>query len=246
VSESGITLGAANDEASRGVDVCLHAAANELFRDDRVDDVVEDGPTQFGVGDLLVVLRGDDDGVHRHGAVVLVHHAHLGLAIGAQPGIGAVLAQHGQLVRERVRQLDGHGHELGRFVGGKAEHHALIPGAAGVHPLRDVGGLAVNGAHDGAGLGIEAEVGVGVADSLDRLSHDIGKMHIRRRGDLAGDDGESRGHQRLAGHTRRRVLPQDGIEHGVGDLVGDLVRVPLGDGFRSEEMTIGHGAQRSR
>jgi len=35
-----------------------------------------------------------------------------------------------------------------------------------------------------------------------------------------------------------RVLSEERVEDGVGDLVGDLVRVPLGDGFGGEEMAL--------
>ena len=40
--------------------------------------------------------------------------------------------------------------------------------------------------------------------------------------------GEAGGHQRLAGHTRGRILLQQRVEDRVGDLVGHLVRVTLG------------------
>lgn len=53
------------------------------------------------VGDILVVLGGDEDGVHAHGdhgaTLLLVLHGHLGLPVGAQPRHAAVLAHLGQL-----------------------------------------------------------------------------------------------------------------------------------------------------
>jgi hypothetical protein len=97
----------------------------------------------------------------------------------------------------------GKRHELGRFVGGVAEHHALIAGAAGVDALRDVRRLTVDRAHHGARLGVEAEFRVVVTDAVDRLPDDLRQVHVGRRRDLTGDDGEPGGDQRLAGHTRR-------------------------------------------
>ena len=42
-------------------------------------------------------------------------------------------------------QRDGRRHQLGSFVGGIAEHHALIAGAAGINALGDVARLLVDG-----------------------------------------------------------------------------------------------------
>ena len=33
-----------------------------------------------------------------------------------------------------------------------------------------------------------------------------------------------------------RVAREDGVQHGVGDLVGDLVRVPFGNGLGGEQV----------
>ena len=53
---------------------------------------------------------------------------------------------------------------------------------------------------------------------------------------LTGNDAEARGHERFAGDARALVLRQDRVEHGIGDLVGDLVRVAFGNGFGGEEI----------
>ena len=62
-----------------------------------------------------------------------------------------LLADRGELPRERVGVVDGRRHELGRLVGGVAEHQALVAGAlllvqavALVHALRDVGALLLD------------------------------------------------------------------------------------------------------
>ena len=57
-----------------------------------------------------------------------------------------------------------------------------------------------------------------------------------RGGDFAGDDRGAGLHHRFAGHAGALVLRQDRVEDGVGDLVGDLVRVAFGDGFGGEEV----------
>jgi hypothetical protein len=63
----------------------------------------------------------------RRGAVVL--DGHLALAVGPEPGDRPVLAQLGEPVDDPVRQGDRQGHQLGRLVGGVAEHQALVAGA---------------------------------------------------------------------------------------------------------------------
>ena len=44
--------------------------------------------------------------------------------------------------------------------------------------------------------------------------------------------------QRLAGDARALVLREHGVEHRVGDLVGDLVRMSFGDGLGGEQVTV--------
>lgn len=54
---------------------------------------------------------------------------HLGLAVGAQPGAGAVLADLRQAVAQLGGQHVGEGHQLGGLVGGVPEHVALVASA---------------------------------------------------------------------------------------------------------------------
>ncbi|KAJ6807154.1 uncharacterized protein M6B38_129025 [Iris pallida] len=68
------------------------------------------------IGDGLVVLGGDDDGVDAyryHGVVVIaVIDVDLGLAVGPEPGAGAVLAGLGEPGIELGREDVGERHEL--------------------------------------------------------------------------------------------------------------------------------------
>ena len=128
------------------------------------------------------MLRGDDDGVHRDRPVVLVLDRDLRLAVGTQPGdVSATSRRSASAAREAVREQDRHRHQLVGLVARVAEHHPLVAGAAGVDAHRDVGRLAVDRADHRAGLRVEAERRVGVADALDRLAHDVGHVHVRGR-----------------------------------------------------------------
>jgi len=91
--------------------------------------------------------------------------------------------------------------------------------------LGDIRGLAVDGDQHGTGIGIEAHLGIGVADLADGLAGDLGIVDDSISGNLTGDDNHTGGHQRLAGHAGLGVLGQDRIKDRVGDLVGNLVRM---------------------
>ncbi len=184
--------------------------------------------------------------------VVLVADRDLGLPVRAQVRQDLGLAHVGEAPGELVRQQDRHGHELRGLGAGVAEHHALVAGAlavehvvvvdVGAHlegggdALADVGRLLVDGHHDAAGLVVVAEVGARVADLLDRLTDDLGDVDVGLGADLAGDEREAGGHERLASDTPVGVVLEDRIEDGVRDLVGELVRVALGDRLRGEEV----------
>ena len=78
----------------------------------------------------LGVLGGDDDGVEPDRAVVaVVLDGDLGLAVGAQVGHVAVLADRGEPLGEPVGERDRQRHQLGGVVAGVAEHQALVAGA---------------------------------------------------------------------------------------------------------------------
>ena len=125
-----------------------------IGRDDVLLDVGLEQRVEVDVGG---VLAGDDDGVEADRLVVDVLDGDLGLAVGAQVGHGAVLADLGEPLGQPVRQRDRQRHQLGGLVAGEAEHQALVAGAlalervldalagarlvGGVDALRDVGRL---------------------------------------------------------------------------------------------------------
>ena len=194
-----------------------------------------------------MVLGGEDDRLHLGGFAVDVAHRHLRLGVGPQPGKPAVLAHFGLALHEAVGVVDGQRHEHRGFRAGVAEHEALVAGAlveriveSLAHALGDVGRLAVDGGEDGAGLVVEADVGIIVADAADDVLRDLAVVGVRLGGDLAGDDHQPGGDEGLAGDAPVGVFAEDDVEHAVGDLVGDLVRVPFRDGFGGEEVFLGH------
>jgi len=138
---------------------------------------------------------------------------YLRFRIRAQPRQAAVLAQFGLALGQAVRQVNRHRHQHGGFVAGVAEHQALVAGALveivvmrAIHALRDVGRLLADGDQHRAGVVVEANLGRVVTDALDGLARDLVVVDHRRGGDLAGDDAQAGGQQRLARHARMFVL----------------------------------------
>ena len=204
---------------------------------------------------VLGVLRGEHDGVDADRAVVgVVLDGDLGLAVRAQVGQRAVLADLGELLGEALGHHDRQRHQHVGVVAGVAEHQPLVAGAllvhrvhragaalvAGVDALGDVAGLAADGDHDAAGGAVEALRGRVVADLEDPLAHDLLDVDVAGGGDLAGHDDEAGGQQGLDRDPAVRVLAQHLVEDRVADLVGDLVGVTLGHRLRGEQ-TSWHG-----
>ena len=129
----------------------------------------------------------------------------------------------------------------GGLIAGVAEHHALIARAlVGVfphHALGDVRGLLVQRGQHRAGQAVEAVLGPVVADLHHLFAHDLLDGHVGRGGDLAHHHHHARGGAAFAGHMGLRVLFQYGVQHRVGDLVADLVRMSLSHRFGSEKVS---------
>ena len=248
--QPGVALRAADDEAAGGVDVDLCLVVQKLGGDDVADDIADHVAADHVRRGLGRVLGREDDRVHAHRAALLVvFDGDLGLAVGAQIVEKTALAHLGEPARHLVRQRDRQRHELLRLAAGIAEHHALVAGAVlqlgvrvllalqrAVHAERDVAGLLVDVGDDAAGVAVKAVLGPVIADGADDFARDLRDVHIAARGDLAHDMDETGGNGRLAGDAAVGVLLQDRVEHGVGDLVADLVGMPLRDGFGSKKM----------
>ena len=92
------------------------------------------------------------DGVYALGnASVTVLYGHLALGVGTQIGHNlSLLSNLGQCTHDEVRQVERHGHQALRLVGGIAEHHTLVAGSLvfvvlAVHTTVDVLALLMDG-----------------------------------------------------------------------------------------------------
>ena len=171
----------------------------------------------------------------------------LALAVGPEERQRAVAAHLGQAARDAVRERDRQRHQLIRLVGREAEHHSLVAGAElvglpslarlerVVDALRDVGRLLLDGRQGPAGLPVEAEPAVGVADVAHRAAHDVLDVDVVGGRHLAEHEDHAGGRRHLDRAARVGIVRQDVVEHGVGDGVAQLVGMTLGHRLRCEE-----------
>ncbi len=240
--QAAVAVRTADHEAAGGVHQVAHVALHQLLGQHRLDDQLDHRLADLLLRHVRVVLGGHHHGVDRHRLAVDVLDGDLALGVRAQPLQAAVLTHFGLALHDAVRVVDRQRHQAGGFVGGVAEHQALVAGAlvervvvGGVDALGDVGRLAVDRRQHRAALVVEADVGVVVADAADDFLRDLAVVGVGGGGDFARDHDQAGGDQRLAGDARPGVFGQHRVEHAVGDLVGDLVGVAFGDRLGGEE-----------
>jgi hypothetical protein len=110
--------------------------AGVLLVEDRDDHVLpEIGLDPLLAVDPVGVLGRDQDPNDLDRDAVAVADRDLGLAVRAQVVERAVLADLGELSRQRVGDLDRHRHQRAGLVGRVAEHHPLVPGPVAVEDV---------------------------------------------------------------------------------------------------------------
>jgi hypothetical protein len=184
-------------------------------------------------------MSREHHGLEAHRYIVFIAQRDLAFGVGPQPRQFAVLAHLRLALHQPVRQRDGCRHEHIGFAGGVAEHQALIPGALlalvlTIDALRDVRRLLADDIEHPAAGTVEAHVRGVVPNIQHGLANQGFHIHPSAGGDLTGDDHHAGFDQGLAGHPAARIRRQDGVQHGVRNLVGDLVGVTLGNRFRRE------------
>src|SRR5208282_5875408 len=99
--QAGIAHGAADHEASCGVDVVLGVLIEQVGGNHSLDDVLQDVGAQLVVADSLGMLSGNDHRIHAlHFTLRVVFDRDLRFSIGPQIGAGTVLANFGKLQAE--------------------------------------------------------------------------------------------------------------------------------------------------
>ena len=238
--QAAIAVGAADDEDAGRIDVEFVVGGHPAFGQDGADDAA-DGLADVGLAGGLVVLGGNDDAGGADGDAVLVGERDLALGVGLEAG-PALAAERAEFFEDAVGVVDRRRHQVGGFVGGVAEHDALVAGtlvlvAGRVDADRDVGGLGVQVALVGGGVApgeavlVVADLADGFADEgLEAVEDGVGAA------DLAGEDDAVGGDHGLAGDAGFGVGGEVGVENGVAQAVGHLVGMPIGDRLRCEQV----------
>ena len=246
--QAGVALRPADDETPGWVDEKLRFLREQPFGQNFFDDVLDAEIFDLGVRDFATVnlvrmLRGNDDVGDGNGFVVAIFHRDLRFGVGSEPcRTFAALSDFRQFTAEAMREHDGRGHQLGRFIAGVAEHEPLVAGTllgsflalgfARVHALGDVGRLLRDDRVHEHFVGMEHVVVVHVPDFADGVAGDFGEIEFRARGDFAADDDDVGFGVALAGDTAEFVLREAGIQDGVRNGVANLVRMAFADGLR--------------
>lgn len=194
--QTSITVRTTDDETTRRVQVVDGLLVEVLSRDDRLDDVLQQLSLDLLLGDVLVVLGGDDDGVDadRHRAAVLktVLAGDLGLTVRANPRADTVLADLSQAGTKGGGQVVGQRHQGLGLVSGVTEHNTLVTGSdvlqlVGIDGLGDIRGLLLNGNDDVASAVVQTLGDVIVTDVLQGLTDDLLVVDSGGGGDLTED-----------------------------------------------------------
>ena len=247
--QAGVALRSADHKAAGGIDIDLGVLVQQLSRNGGLDDQLNHILADLLQRSLGAMLGGQHHRIHAHGlAALIVLHRDLGLAVGTQVVHQTGLTHLGQLLGHLVRKRDGQRHQLRRFIAGITEHHALIAGAviqlavAGLFRLQgsvnahgDVAGLLVDVGDNAAGIAVKAVLGAVIADLTHHLAGDLGNIHIAGGGDLTHDMDQTGGSGGFTGHAAIGVMRQNGIQHGIRDLIANFVGMTLGDGFGSKQ-----------
>ncbi len=142
--------------------------------------------------------------------------------------------------------MDRRRHESPGLVGCIAEHQTLVARALvfrvlAIHALVDVGRLLADQIEHTAGGAVETDFAGVVADVENDLARQRFQIDPRAGGDFTSDNRHAGLDHRFAGHACALVLHEDRVEDGVGNLVGNLVRMAFGHGFGGKEVAAHRG-----
>ena len=138
---------------------------------------------------------------------------------------------------------DGRRHEIRRFVAGVAKHQALV-----ALPLIRIS--SGNGRRPGQYPAIvcrtppapssrcsRCRIGVVVSNAPDRIPRNLNIIDVCRGGDFASKQHQPGIAQGFGGNPRLGSC-EDGVEDGIRNLVGNLVRVPFRDRFGCKQKVV--------
>ena len=228
--EAAIALRAADHKTTGRIHEEVDVALEELLWDDRFDDVLNHRLAEGRFADIGRML-----GRHHHGmdgvrTPVDVANGDLTLGVGAQPSQLAVVTKTRLTFYETMGEINRHRHQGRRFIAGITEHQALITSSLAkiivkglVDALGNIRRLLVVGHQNGAALVVDAVFGVGIADLLQYISRHLDVINACVGGDLPSQHDETGITEGLSRDSGVLILSEEGIQNGIGDLIGNLI-----------------------
>ncbi|SAX20329.1 Uncharacterised protein [Klebsiella pneumoniae] len=223
---------AANNETAGRVDEEFGGRVEPFGRQNRLDDLFHHCFLQGFLIDIFRVLSRQNDRVDADDFAVVILEGHLAFRIRAQPRQGAVFTHFSLTLHQTVSVSHRRRHQHVGFVSGVAKHQPLVAGAlfqriGTVNALVNVRRLFTNGAQYGARVGVKAHIGMHVANFADGVAGDLFDINPCAGGDFAAYQHHAGFDIGFTCDTRFRILLEDRIQHGIGDLVSNFVRMPF-------------------
>ena len=187
------------------------------------------------------MLGGKDHCGDPGGPSVLIGHADLSFAVRQQPGHPAGAPHVIQPLYQRPCQGDRQGHQLRGLPAGVAGHDPLIPGAgilrrAVADTLSDIRRLWMKENLNVTVIRVQPQSGAVIADVPQYLPGHNLVIRFLPGADLSEQKQVVFPYGRLAGNSCLRVLRQQGIQHPIGHLITQLIRVTSGHSFRCQNV----------
>ena len=192
-----------------------------------------------------MVLGGQHYGVNADHLAAFVAAGDLALGVRAQPGQQAVFTRFGLALHQTVSVGNRCRHQHIGFIAGKAKHQALIASAlifqaGAVNALSNVRRLLADDVDNAAGGTVIADIRAVVADTGNDITHQLFQINPGAGADFAGNDCHTGFYQGFTGDAGVFVFADDGIQHRIGNLVGNFVRMAFGDRFGGKNGIFTH------
>ena len=142
-----------------------------------------------------------------------------------------------------MREVECERHQVGRFVNGIAEHHALVAGAlllgsGANHALIDVAALLVNGREHTARCSVELILSLVIANAINHSAGHVHEVDVSLRAHLASNHNLTGCNQCFDSHLRLAVVGEQFVEHSVGNLVSHFVGMTFRHRFGCKQIIL--------
>ena len=178
------------------------------------------------------MLSRENDRVDADDFAVVIRESALAFRIRAQPRQGAVFTHFCLTLNQTVCVGDRRWHQHVGFVGRITEHQTLVACTllqriGTVNALVNIRRLFTNCTQYRARVGIKTHIRMDITNFTNGVTGDLFDIYPCAGSDFTTDQHHAGFYIGFTGNTRFRILFEDRIKHGVGDLVSNFVRMPF-------------------